>query len=114
MGLNFENLYGSNTFGYTGTEANRPVVFSKEQINFFSISRTITESQSHPFHTVMDLSTFSPELVAEIRARIQSELRATRNQVERDIEALDEAHMQPSSRRRVACRRCALLFSPFP
>jgi hypothetical protein len=84
------------------TEANRPVVFSKEQINFFSISRTITESQSHPFHTVMDLSTFSPELVAEIRARIQNELRAKRNQIERDIEALDEA--QRGSRQEAAER----------
>ena len=65
-------------------------------------SRTITESQSHPFHAVMDLSTFSPELVAEIRARIQNELRAKRNQIERDIEALDEA--QRGSRQEAAER----------
>jgi hypothetical protein len=43
----------------------------------------------------MDSSAFSPELVAEIRARIQNELRAKRNQVERDIEALDEASKDP-------------------
>ena len=49
---------------------------------------------------------FPPELVAETRARIQNELQAKRNQIERNIEELDAA--QQTSRQQAIQRSARL------